>query len=254
DGRREIRVKPESLAGLPEDFVQQHPVGDDGLVALSTDAIDVTAVLNYAHDRDTRIALRAARADLAWPANDPVLAELLEVRRQRAELLGYASWADYETENRMAGSAARVETFLDEVDEASRAASDAEYAILLERMRQDIPDAAEVTTADQAYLLTRLHEERFAVDSQAVRGHLDFERVLAGLLDTTGRLFDIRYVPTADPSWHQEVRSYDVVRAGERLDASTSTCIRARASSTTRPASRSPPACEARCCPRPRWC
>lgn len=217
DGRREIRVAPEALAGLPEDFIQQHPVGDDGLVALSTDALDVTAVLNYAHDRDTRMALRTARADLAWPANDEVLAELLNVRQQRADLLGYATWSDYETENRMAGSAARVTAFLDEVDEASLAASDAEYAILLTRLRQDIPDADSVTSADQAYLLTRLHEERYAVDSQEVRRHLAFERVLAGLLDTTGRLFDIEYVPTTDLTWHEEVRSYDVMRAGERL-------------------------------------
>lgn len=217
EGRREIRVRPEALSGLPEDFIAQHPIGDDGLVALSTDAIDVTAVMNYAHDRDTRLALRTARADLAWPANDAVLAELLDVRQQRADLLDYATWSDYETENRMAGSAARVAAFLDEVDEASLAASDAEYALLLERFRQDLPEAASVTSADQAYLLTRLHEERFAVDSQEVRRHLDFEKVLAGLLDTTGRLFDIEYVPTADTAWHEEVRSYDVVRAGERL-------------------------------------
>lgn len=217
EGRREIRVAPERLAGLPEDFIAQHPVGEDGLVALSTDNLDVMAVINYAHDRETRIALRRARADLAWPENDAVLAELLEVRQQRADLLGYASWADYETENRMAGSAARIASFLDEVDEASRAAAEVEYELLLARLREDVPDAEEVTGADHQYLLTRLHEERFAVDAQQVRRHLRFERVLTGLLDVTGRLFDIEYVPTADAAWHADVRSYDVVRSGQRL-------------------------------------
>ena len=217
EGRREIRVAPEALAGLPDDFIAQHPVGDDGLVALSTDNLDVTTVLGYAHDRPTRVALRRARADLAWPDNDAVLSELLEVRQQRADLLGYGSWADYETETRMAGSAARIASFLDEVDGASKAASDAEYDLLLARLRQDVPDAAAVTSADQNYLLTRLHEERFAVDAQQVRRHLDFTKVLGGLLDITGRLFDIEYVPVTDAGWHDEVRSFDVVRAGERL-------------------------------------
>lgn len=217
DGRRELRVAPEALAGLPEDFIEQHPVNDDGTVVLSTDNLDVMAVITYAHDRETRMALRRARADLAWPENDAILAELLEVRQQRAELLGYASWADYETETRMAGSAARIASFLDEVDEASRAAADAEYDVLLARLRQDLPDAAEVTGADHQYLLARLHEERFAVDAQEVRRHLDFERVLAGLLDTTGRLFEIEYVPTEDAAWHPDVRSFDVVRSGVRL-------------------------------------
>ena len=217
EGRREIRVAPDKLAGLPEDFLAGHPVGDDGLVAVSTDNLDVTVVMNYAHDRETRSALRVARSDLAWPENDSVLAELLDVRQQHAELLGYASWADYETEDRMARSGARVASFLDEVDEASKAAAEAEYAILLERLREDVPDAEGVTNADQMYLLTRLHEERFAVDAQQVRRHLDFTRVLGGLLSTTGRLFGIEYAPVDVPAWHDEVRSYDVLRAGERI-------------------------------------
>ncbi|WP_309066743.1 M3 family metallopeptidase [Microbacterium sp.] len=217
EGRREIRVARESLAGLPEDFIAQHPIGDDGLVALSTDAIDVITVMTYARDRAARIVMRRAHADLAWPANDEVLSELLEVRRQRAQLLGYASWPDYQTETLMVGSAACIASFLDEVDEASRQASEVEYVLLLERLREDEPDAESVTTADQHYLLERLHDERFAVDAQEVRRYLHFERVLTGLLDITGRLFDIAYVPSSDPAWHDDVRSFDVVRAGTRI-------------------------------------
>ncbi|MFE6736313.1 M3 family metallopeptidase [Microbacterium sp. NPDC057650] len=217
EGRREIRVAPEGLAGLPEDFVAQHPVGDDGLVALSTDATDVMPVSNYASDRATRMALTAARADLAWPENDAVLAELLEVRQQRADLLGYGNWSDYETEDRMAGSSARVAAFLDEVDEASAAASAREYDFLLARLREEEPDAEAVTAADQLYLLTRMHAERFAVDSQEVRSYLAFDRVLSGLLATTGRLFDIVYEPVDVPTWHEDVRSYDVLRDGARI-------------------------------------
>ncbi|UNK71578.1 M3 family metallopeptidase [Microbacterium sp. H1-D42] len=217
EGRREVRVEPAKLAGLPEDFLAGLPIGDDGLVAISTDNLDVMAVMNYASDRETRIALRRARADMAWPENDGVLAELLDVRQQHAELLGYASWADYETEDRMAGSAARVASFLEEVDGASKGASDAEYEILLARLREDEPDAESVTSADNLYLLTKLHEERFAVDAQEVRRYLDFSRVLEGLLGVTGRLFDIQYVPVHVATWHEEVRSYDVVRGGARI-------------------------------------
>lgn len=217
EGRREIRVAPDRLAGLPEDFLADRPIGDDGRVAISTDNLDVMAVMNYVHDREIRTQLRRARSELAWPENDPILAELLQTRQQHAELLGYPSWADYETETRMAGSAARVASFLTEVDDATRAAADAEYAVLLGRLRADLPEAAEVTNADQHYLLARLHEERFAVDAQEVRRYLDFERVLAGLLSTTGRLFDVEYRPVEVPVWHEEVRSYDVLRAGERI-------------------------------------
>ncbi|MFY9712483.1 MAG: hypothetical protein WAK00_03330 [Microbacterium sp.] len=58
EGRREIRVAPEALDGLPSDFVAQHPSGDDGLVALSTDATDYMPVQYYARDRETRLTVR----------------------------------------------------------------------------------------------------------------------------------------------------------------------------------------------------
>lgn len=217
EGRREIRVAPEALQGVPDDFLAAHPVGEDGLVALSTDATDVMPVLDYAHDRATRQALGALRANLAWPENDAVLAELLDVRQQRAELLGYGNWSDYETEDRMAGSSQRVAEFLEQVDQASFAAAEAEYDLLLARLREDVPDAPSVTSADQGYVLARLHEERFAVDAQEVRSYFSYDKVLAGVLAITARLFDITYEPVNVATWHPDVVSYDVTRNGVRL-------------------------------------
>ncbi|MGF3057052.1 M3 family metallopeptidase [Microbacterium sp. YY-01] len=217
EGRREITVDAGDLEGLPDDFLAEHPADAEGRVTLSTDATDFLPVISYAHNRQVRTALARARADLAWPANDAVLAELLQVRRERAQVLGYGNWCDYETEDRMATSSARVAEFLVEVDEASAAAAGAEYDLLLERLRRDVPDAESVTAADQQYLLTRMHEENFSVDAQQVRSYFDYDRVLAGVLRITGQLFDIVYEQVDVPTWHEDVRSYNVVRDGERI-------------------------------------
>ncbi len=223
DGRREIRVPPAGLAGLPQDFIDDHPVGDDGLVVLTTEYTDLMPVREYATDRATRTALVEAYNDLAWPENDAVLAELLAVRAERAQLLGYGDWADFETETRMigagrpnGGSAATAE-FLARLDEASVAAAAAEYPVLLARLQRDDPAATEVTIADFFYLLSALRRERHDVDAQLVRSYFSFDRVLPGVLATTSRLLDVEYVPVDVPTWHHDVRSYDVVRAGERL-------------------------------------
>lgn len=217
EGRREVRVRPEALAGLPQDFVDAHPVDDEGLVTLTTEYTDLMPVREYATDRATREALVGAYNDLAWPENDSVLAELLAVRAERAALLGYGDWADYETEPRMIGSSAAIAEFLDRLDDASRAAADAEYPLLLERLRRDDPEATEVTIADFFHVLGALRRERHDVDAQLVRSYFSFDRVLPGLLETTGRLLDIEYVPVDVPTWHDDVHSYDVVRGGERL-------------------------------------
>ena len=224
ESRRGIRVAPEALVGLPQDFLDEHPAGDDGLVVLTTDYPDFMPVREYAVDRATRTAIVAAYNDLAWPENDAVLAELLAVRAELAALLGYGSWADYETETRMigrgagaTGGGARLADFLARLDEASAAAAAAEYPVLLERLREDDPEASEVTIADFFYLLGALRRERHDVDAQLVRSYFPFDRVLPGVLAITGRLFDIEYVPVDVPTWHADVRSYDVVRDGELL-------------------------------------
>ncbi|MBF4561357.1 Zn-dependent oligopeptidase [Microbacterium sp. VKM Ac-2870] len=223
DGRREIRVAPEALAGLPQDFIDSHPVQDDGLVVLTTEYTDLMPVREYATDRATRTALLSAYNDLAWPENDHVLAELLAVRNERAQLLGYGDWADFETETRMighdqpGGGSAAVAAFLARLDDASAHAAAAEYPVLLERLRHDDPAASEVTIADFFYLLSTLRRELHDVDAQRVRSYFSFDRVLPGVLDTTARLLDVDYVPVQVATWHGDVRSYDVVRDGERL-------------------------------------
>jgi thimet oligopeptidase len=217
EGRREIRVAPEDLAGLPQDFLDAHPAGDDGLVVLTTDYPDLMPVREYATTRATRTALVAAYNELAWPENEPILAELLGVRAERAALLGYGDWADYETEPRMIGSGAAVSDFLERLDEASRAAAEAEYPLLRERLRRDDPDAGEVTIADFFYLLGQLRKERHDVDAQLVRSYFTFDRVLPGVLATAGHLLDIAFEPVDIVTWHEDVHTYDVVRAGERL-------------------------------------
>ncbi|PTT16282.1 peptidase M3 [Microbacterium sp. HMWF026] len=217
EGRREIRVPASSLAGLPADFIDAHPADAEGMVTLTTEYTDLMPVREYAGDRSVRHALVGAYNDLAWPENEAVLAELLAVRAERAALLGYGDWADYETETRMIGSSAAVAAFLEQVAAAVGPAAAAEYDRVLARLQRDDPDAAAVTIADFWYVLGALKREEYDVDAQLVRSYFRFDRVLDGVLATTGRLLDVEYVPVDAPSWHDDVRTYDVVRAGERL-------------------------------------
>jgi thimet oligopeptidase len=214
EGRRSITFPPEALAGLPQDFIDAHPADESGLVTLTTEYTDLLPVREYATDRATRTAIVGAFNDLAWPENDGVLTELLEVREERARLLGYTDWAAFETEPRMIGAGPEIPAFLARLDEASVAAAEAEYPLLLERLREDDPDAESVTIADFFYVLGAIKREQYDVDAQEVRSYFPFERVLPGVLEVTGRLLGVDYVARDVPTWHEDVRSYDVVREG----------------------------------------
>ena len=217
DGRREIRVAPDALAGMPQDFVDAHPADEDGLVTLTTEYPDLLPILDYATDRDTRKALLREFYSIASPDNIPVLTELLALRAERAALLGYGNWADYETETRMIGSSAAIAAFLDGVEEASRAPAMEQYEVVWERLRREVPDADVVTMADLWYLIGAVKREQFDVDAKVIRSYFPFERVLSGVLGTVGRLLDLEFEPAAVSTWHEDVRSFDIVREGSVL-------------------------------------
>lgn len=212
---RSVRVAPDRLAGLPEDWLAAHPADADGLVTVTTDYPDAMPCFSFAQDAALRRALRIEFLNRGWPDNDAVLRELFAVRREIAALLGYDGWPDYASEVMMIGSGDAIPAFVDRIAELALAPGLRDRDVVLERLRRDVPGATVVDAADSAYYAERVRRERYGVDAQEVRRYFDFTRVRQGLLDVTGRLFGLAYVPV-DPAearpWHPDVTSYDVLR------------------------------------------
>ena len=218
DDVRSIRVEPGTLAGLPDDFVTGHPAGDDGLVEVTTEYPDYVPFMTFCRDRDARARLVREFLNRAWPDNDALLHELLELRREHAQLLGYDGWPSYDAEVKMIGKGSAIPEFIERITEASDAAARRDVDVLLQRLRQDHPEVDSVDNVDKMFYGEVLRRENFDVDAQEVRSYFDFAKVRVGLLEVTGRLFDVEYVEVADAaSWHEDVASYDVVRGAERL-------------------------------------
>jgi len=215
---RAVALRPEQLAGLPEDYRAAHRPAADGMVRITTDYPDLLPFRTYARDGEARRKLYTENTSRAWPGNEKVLREILEVRAEQARLLGAASWADYITEDKMSRSARVVAEFLARVATVSDGPAARDVDRLLQRKRKDLPDAQRVEDWEKAYYEERVKQEELGFDSQSVRPYFEFNRVRDGLLTITARLFGIRYVPTANAgAWHPSVKSYDVLRGEERL-------------------------------------
>jgi thimet oligopeptidase len=216
DANAAIRIAPERLAGLPADYIADHPVGDDGLVEITTAYPDKFPFMEMAHDADARRELVAADYERAYPANDTVLRDLLAARHRKAELLGLASFADVATQRMMMPSGDAIGAFIDEVNSAARPAALRDLERLLERKRKDYPDATSITVYDSTYYIERIKAEELGVDGNQVREYLDFGKVKTGVLDLTAELFGFTFVPAPDAnSWHEDVDVYDVVENDE---------------------------------------
>ncbi|QIX28795.1 Zn-dependent oligopeptidase [Nocardioides sp. JQ2195] len=218
DDNRTTTVAASALEGLPADWVADHPAGDDGRVTLTTDYPDTVPFMTFSQDAAARRAVMTSFLNGGWPQNDKVLAELLAVRHEHAQLLGYSDWADFDAEVKMIGRGAAIAEFIDSIAADSLAAGQRDIAVLLERARRDDPAVEAIDVANWRHYAEVVRREHFDVDAQEVRRYFDFTKVRQGLLDVTGRLFGLEYaeVPGA-PSWHGDVTAYDVSLGGEVL-------------------------------------
>ncbi len=218
DGKLTIQAKAGELAGLPADFIGRHPAGAGGVITLTTDQPDVTPVLKFAADKGLRKRISLAYATRAFPKNEAVLRDLLQARKDLANLLGYPTWADLATADQMIGGVADLKAFLAEVDAASRPDAKRETDALEAFVRQKDASALPLTDADSGYWREQYRRATYDFDSQSVRRFFAYDAVQAGILDAAGRFFHVTFKPVADAKvWDAGVSTFDVYDRGKKV-------------------------------------
>jgi thimet oligopeptidase len=211
---RAIEIKdPARLAGLPADFIASHPPDASGTIRITTDYPDYNPFMTYAHDDELRRELYIKFRSRGDTGNEGVLHDILKLRAEKASLLGYRDWADYITADKMIGNGERASEFIEKVWKLAAPRAEEDYKELLRTLQAIDPKAKEVADWQKVFLENIVKKERYQVDSSEVRQYFPYDRVLAGLLDITSEIFDIRYVPVKDASpWHPSVLVFDVHR------------------------------------------
>ena len=214
----------ERLAGLPESAIgmfraSAEEKGRSGY-RLSLQAPVVTFVLTYAVDRSLREQIYRAhntRASEGALDNRPLIRRLLELRSERAKLLGFATFADLVTEDRMAKSGDVALHFVEELTEKTRAAFERENQELYAfRQRLEGPNAAPLEPWDLSYYADKLRRERYDLDEEQLRPYFEANRVLTGAFQVAERLFGVDIRPADLPVWDPAVRAYRMVDANSR--------------------------------------
>ncbi len=216
---RSVTVHNKSdLDGLPADFLARHPANSDGTWTVTTDQPDYSPVMRYAASDKLRRDLFLAYNQRGYPANKQVLLDLLSIRQQIATTLGYKTWANLATADMMIASAENMRSFLDEVDQASRAPSDREFAELVAFVKQRRPELKDISDSDAGYWLEEYRRSTFDFDSQSVRPYFPYAEVEDGVLKTAARLFHVDFIPAPSaPVWDKSVAAFNVFDAGKPI-------------------------------------
>ncbi len=206
---------PASLDGLPDDYVARHSPDDDGTITISTDYPDLFPFMRYSRDDAARKALYQRYLRRAYPENRKTLRALIEKRHELATTLGYPSYAAYATQVLMSDDPETVATFIDRIHRMAGPRAEADYARLLQALREDYPDVTEVGSWQKAYAEERVRKQDYNVDAKRVRQYFQYAKVKRGIFQLVEDLFGIDIRPWETDTWAPEVEAYQVHENGE---------------------------------------
>ncbi len=205
----------EELIGLPQDYINAHPPGEDGKITITTDTPDLGPIFAYSPSDDLRKRLLEVSANRAWPENEAPLRRLLEKRYELAQTLGYPNWAAYITEDKMTGSPEVAADFLSKVEAAGAEAAQIEYDRLLAKQKQINPSATSVGEWSSRYLSEQIRLSDYALDAQEVRQYFAYNNVRSGIFSMMEDLFEIEIRDwTNAPVWHESVTAHEMYQDG----------------------------------------
>jgi oligopeptidase A len=219
----ELVIEDESkLSGLPESARKAarnaaKEKGKDGW-RFTLHAPSLMPLLTYLDDAAIREQVwRAynARASKGEKDNRPLVARILELRREKAKLLGYRDFADFVLEERMAKRGGDANAFIRDLTARTRPFFDRENREL-EAFRRSIEGegARPLAPWDVGYYAEKLRKARFDFDDEQLRPFFSVDRVLGGLFAVVERLYGVRVEERKEaPVWHESVRCYRLVDA-----------------------------------------
>lgn len=200
------------LAGLPPSAIaaakqSAESKGVEGW-RFSLQAPSYIAVMTYLDDRSARHELYTAfslRATEPERDNRPVMTRIIELRREKAKLLGFNDFADFVLHDRMAHTGARAMEFLEELK--------AKTVPFFEKENHQLEEFAgqHLEPWDVGYWAEKQRKALYEFDEEELRPYFPAERVVDGMFDLVERLYGI-VVKRRDgvPVWHEDVRYYEV--------------------------------------------
>ncbi|MDA0668084.1 MAG: Zn-dependent oligopeptidase [Planctomycetota bacterium] len=211
----------EELEGLPDSFLQSSKQADGTHEVRVTVTSDFSAIMGNARSASVRKKTNVARYTVAMEENGPLLNQMVQVRAEIARKLGYANWADYKIQPKMAGTGANAIAFCEDLVAGLEPKFRQEVATLTRLKAEETGDpAAEILWWDYNYYTNKLMKNEYGVDPEALRRYFKLDHVIAGMFDVYQGIFDLQFHRIEPPyEWIDDLELYVVTDAttGEPL-------------------------------------
>ncbi|BDU68589.1 dipeptidyl carboxypeptidase II [Geothrix oryzae] len=211
--------KPADLAGLPEGTrmaaaAAAKKAGKDGQWLFTLDGPSIWPFLEYAQNRELRKKLLTGYLERCNQGGDTdtnaIVAKVAALRVEKAQLLGYKTWADFVLEENMAKDPKGVYGLLDQIWKPALEVAKKERAELQAMMAKDLP-GQKLEPWDWRYYAEKVKQAKYDFDEESVKPYFAIDAVRQGAFTLAGKLYGISFTEKKEvPVYQKDVRCFEV--------------------------------------------
>lgn len=205
-------VNDEEIDGLPEDYKKSHKQ-DDGTYKITLDYPSYVPFMKYSKSDEARKELTKKYKNTAADKNLDVLKQILIEREKLSKLLGYKTFAEYRTANRMAKNPTNVWEFENSLKDKVRVKAEKDYKELLDIKINYTKDMSSnvIESWEASFYNNILLKEKYDLDNQKLKEYFEVGNVIDGLFKIAQHLYGVKFEQVDKPAvWHSDVLFYEV--------------------------------------------
>jgi len=193
------------VQGLPQSDIENAKFDDAGTskYKFTLQMPSYIAYMTYGPNRDYREALYKAYTTRA-PENAAIIDELLALKREMSQILGFDNYAEYSLASKMAADTSTVLNFLQELSTTAYPQAQEELKVLTKM--SDKP----LESFDSGYYSEILKKEKYDIDEEEYRPYFEQHSVVQGLFNFLNQLFGITFKAVETPLWDEKAKAYDI--------------------------------------------
>ncbi len=213
------------LAGLTEDLIaaasdNASKAGHPGKWIFTLQNASVMPFLQYSDQRSLRQTIWEAYTNKGNNGDDfdnnNIVSEIIKLRAEKANILGYSSHAHYVLEEQMAKSPDQVYDLLNKLWSPAIQVAKAEACELQQMIRQEGHNY-KLKAWDWRYYAEKLRKQKYDLDEVAMKPYFSLHQVQNGVFDTAKKLYGLSFVEVVNlPVYHQDVKAYEVTQNGNK--------------------------------------
>ena len=222
----ELPLTLEQLDGIPESVIEAYAQtakekDKEGYV-VTLHAPSLVPFLKYSRNRELRKQLYMAYNTQCIKDNEnnntEIVKKLVNLRLERAQLLGFQTTADYVLTKRMAENSLNVYQLLNQLLEAYTPTAHKEVAEVVALAKELENEDFELMPWDWAYYSEKLKEKRFNLNEEELRPYFELGKVIEGVFGLATRLYGITFKKNEEiPVYHPDVETYEVYDENQEL-------------------------------------